>query len=286
MGVDARPVAVVAGVVIALAASAAVAASAPARRIVSLAPNITELLYSAGAGDRLVAAVEYSDFPDAARRLPRIGDAFRVDYERLLELEPDLVIAWQDGTPSAVIADLRRLKLPVRELRVSGLDDVATALRELGAWAGTSAQADAAAAQYLARLAALRAAHASDPPITVFFEISQTPLYTVNDRHPISEVIRLCGGRNVFSDLEELAPAVGIESVLARDPEVILAADDEPHALAYWRRWPRLAAVRAGNLYTVSSDRISRATVRMLEGAQQVCRLLGEARARRRGARP
>jgi len=281
MGWSARLGRSVAGLAAALAACAAVAGSLPARRIVSLAPNITELLYTAGAGDRLIAAVEYSDFPAAARRLPRIGDAFRVDYERLLELEPDLVITWQDGTAPSVVAELRRLKLPVRELRVSGLDDVATALRELGAWAGTSAQADEAAAEYLRRLAALRAAHASDPPVTVFFEISETPLYTVNDRHPISEVIRLCGGRNVFADLGELAPAVGIESVLARDPQVILAADDEPRALEYWRRWPRLAAVRAGNLYTVSSDRISRATVRLLDGAEQVCELLAEARARR-----
>jgi len=259
--------------------------AAPAQRIVSLAPNITELLYTAGAGDRLIAAVEFSDFPAAAKALPRVGDAFRVDYERVVELKPDLVIAWTDGTPSTIINELHRLKQPVRELRIAGLADVATALRQLGAWAGTSREADRAADAYLARLAALRAAHTSQTPLTVFFEISQTPLYTVNDQHPISEVIRLCGGRNVFSDLGQLAPAVGVESVLARDPQVILAADDEPGALAYWQRWPQLTAVRDGNLYPVSSDRISRATVRILEGAEQVCRALSDVR-QRRAARP
>lgn len=256
------------------------AQTGPAMRIVSLAPNITELLYSVGAGDRLIAAVEYSDYPLAAKKLPRVGDAFRVDYERVLELKPDLIITWKDGSPPVVVEELRRLKLPVRELRIAGLGGVADALRELGAWTGTSAQAEQVASDYLQRLAALRAAHIADAPLTVFFEISETPLYTVNDQHPISEVIRLCGGRNVFADLTGLAPAVGIESVIARNPDVILIPDDEPTALASWTRWPLLAAVKNHNLYSVSSDRISRTTVRILEGAREICAKLGDARER------
>lgn len=256
------------------------AQAGPAMRIISLAPNITELLYSVGAGDRLIAAVEYSDYPLAAKKLPRVGDAFRVDYERVLELRPDLIITWKDGSPPAIVAELRRLKLPVRELRIAGLSGVADALRELGAWTGTSPQAEHVASDYLRRLAALRAAHSADTPLTVFFEISETPLYTVNDLHPISEVIRLCGGRNVFADLTGLAPAVGIESVIARNPDVILVPDDEPTALPSWSRWPRLAAVRNHNLYSVSSDRISRTTVRILEGAAEICGKLADARER------
>jgi iron complex transport system substrate-binding protein len=269
------------GAALALIVFVSAAHAAPAWRIVSLAPNITELLYSAGAGDRLVAAVEFSDYPPAAKRLPRIGDAFRIDYERVLALKPDLIIAWRDGTPPTIVEELHRLGQPVRELEISGLDAVAAGIRELGAWAGTSEAAAKAADEYLARLAALRSAHRTDAPLTVFFEISQTPLYTVNDRHPISEVIRLCGGRNVFADLKQLAPAVGIESVLARNPDVILVADDEPEAIPYWRRWPELTAVRNGSLYAVSSDRISRATVRILEGAEEVCERLSDARRRR-----
>ena len=264
-----------------LALVTCVAEATPARRIVSLAPNITELLYTAGAGGQIIAAVEFSDYPAAAKKLPRIGDAFRIDYERVVALEPDLIIAWQDGTPPAMIEELARLHQPVRALRIAGLDDVATALRELGAWAGTRTAADRAAEKYLARLATFRARHQSQAPLKVFFEISETPLYTVNDRHPISEVIRLCGGSNVFADLNQLAPAVGIESVLARDPDVILVADDEPGALKYWQRWQQLTAVRDRHLYAVSSDRISRTTVRILEGAQQVCDHLDDARRRR-----
>lgn len=260
------------------------AASPPAQRIVSLAPNITELLYTAGAGDRLVATVEFSDYPAAAKRLPRIGDAFRIDYERVVALKPDLIVAWQDGTPQTVIDELTRLQLPVRALRVAGLDAVAQALRELGTWAGTEATAARAADRYLARLESFRAAHQSLAPLSVFFEISQTPLYTVNDRHPISEVLRLCGGTNAFADLGQLAPAVGVESVLARNPDVILVADDEPEALPYWKRWRQLTAVREHNLYAVSSDRISRATVRILEGAEQVCGRLDDVRRRRTAA--
>jgi iron complex transport system substrate-binding protein len=266
---------------VALLAAMPAVHAAPARRIVSLAPNITELLYSAGAGERIIATVEFSDYPAAAKRLPRIGDAFRIDYERVLALKPDLIIAWRDGTPPTIVEELRRLKQPVRELQIADLDDVATGLRELGSWTGTSTVAARVADEYLARLTALRSAHKSDTPLTVFFEISQTPLYTVNGRHPISEVIRLCGGRNVFGDLDQLAPAVGVESVLARNPDVILAADDEPEALPYWRRWPQIKAVREGNLYAVSSDRISRATVRILDGAAEVCERLGDVRRRR-----
>ena len=269
-----------------LAFCACVAEAAPAKRIVSLAPNITELLYTAGAGERIIAAVEFSDYPAAAKKLPRIGDAFRIDYERVVALEPDLIIAWQDGTPPTMIDELKRLHQPVRALRIADLDDVATALRELGAWAGTTTAAERAAGKYLARLAAFRARHLSQARLSVFFEISQTPLYTVNDQHPISEVIRLCGGANVFADLSQLAPAVGIESVLARDPDVILVADDEPRALEYWQRWQQLTAVRERNLYTVSSDRISRTTVRILEAAQQVCDQLDEARRRRTSHAP
>ncbi len=256
------------------------AQAGPALRIVSLAPNITELLYSVGAGDRLIAAVAYSDYPQAAKKLPRVGDAFRVDYERVLELKPDLIITWRDGSPPAIVDELLRLKLPVRELRITGLDGIADALRELGAWTGTSAQAEKAAAHYLQRLAALRAAHTADATLTVFFEISETPLYTVNDQHPISEVIRLCGGRNVFADLTGLAPAVGIESVIARNPDVILVPDDEPTAFASWTRWPRLTAVKNNSLYSVSSDRISRTTIRILEGAAEICEKLADARER------
>jgi iron complex transport system substrate-binding protein len=266
----------------ALAATAPAVGAATQPRVVSLAPNLTELAYAAGAGSTLVGTVEYSDYPDAARQLPRVGDAWRVDPERVLELRPDLVLAWPSGTPVDTVSRLESLGLRVVSIPTFRLEDVSTALRTIGRIAGTSAIADASAAAFDARIRRLRAAHAGAPTVSVFIEIDDEPLYTVNGRHIISEVVQLCGGRNVFAELPQLAPPVSLEAVLARDPQVILSTDDtiaDPQAL--WRRWPRIAAVRDGSIYSMSSDTLTRATPRLADGAREVCAALDEARAKR-----
>jgi iron complex transport system substrate-binding protein len=265
-----------------LVALAPAAGSAEPLRIVSLAPNLTELAYAAGAGSTLVGTVEYSDYPDAARALPRVGDAWRVDPERVLELRPDLVLAWSSGTPGDTVARLESLGLRVVSIPTFRLADVATALRTIGKIAGTSAVADASAAAFDAAIRRLRADHAGVPTVSVFIEIDDEPLYTVNGHHVISEVVELCGGRNVFAELPQLAPPVTLEAVLARDPQVILSADDtiaDPQVL--WRRWTQVAAVRDGAIYSMSSDTLTRATPRLAEGARAVCAALDDARARR-----
>ncbi len=253
-------------------------------RIVSLAPNLTELAYAAGAGGTLVGTVEYSDYPDAARALPRVGDAWRVDPERVLALEPDLVLAWPSGTPVDTVARLESLGLRVVSIPTYRLADVASALRTIGKIAGTSAVADASATAFDARVRQLRIDHAGAPAVTVFIEIDDEPLFTVNGRHVISEIVELCGGRNVFAELPQLAPPVSLEAVLARDPQVILSTDDTiADPLALWRRWTRIAAVRDGTIYSMSSDTLTRATPRLADGASEVCSALDDARAKRAG---
>jgi len=267
---------------LAFAALAPAAGGAAPLRIVSLAPNLTELAYAAGAGGTLVGTVEYSDFPAAARALPRVGDAWRVDPERVLALRPDLVLAWPSGTPGGTVTRLESLGLRVVSIPTYRLADVATALRTIGRIAGTSAVAEASAAAFDAGIRRLRAEHAGVPRVSVFVEIDDEPLYTVNGKHVISEVVELCGGRNVFAELPQLAPPVALEAVLARDPQVILSADDtiaDPQAL--WRRWTGLAAVRDGAIYPMSSDTLTRATPRLADGARQVCAALDDARAKR-----
>jgi iron complex transport system substrate-binding protein len=261
-------------------------ADAPARRIVSLAPNLTELVFTAGAGDRLAGVDSVSDYPVAVRGLPRIGDAFQIDYERVLALQPDLVLAWVSGTPEPAITRLQRLGLRVERVEVSSLTDIADAIRRIGALAGTGATAGRAADEYLRRIAQLRARRSRVEPVSVFYQISANPLYTVSDRHLISEVIALCGGRNIFAGIGQLAPPVSPEAVLERDPQVILAGDGaEDDPLAMWRRWPRLQAVRGGHLYTVRADHLARATTRVVLGAQQVCALLDQVRAQQIAAK-
>lgn len=254
-------------------------ATQSARRIVSLAPNLTELVYSAGAGAYLVGVDSMSDFPEAARRVQRVGDAFQVDYERIITLKPDLVLVWTTGTPEPVIARLQQLKLRVERITIASLDDVAKALRHIGALTGSTAIAQQAATTYLQDLAKLRTSRVSVRPLSVFYEISTEPLYTVSGKHPISEIITLCGGRNIFNDLPQLAPPVSVEAVIERDPQVILTATGaKGDPLELWKRWPKLRAVRTGNLYTLNADHLARATVRIVKGAREVCSVLDEAR--------
>lgn len=269
----------VAGLVAAcLVAPARAASTSP--RLLSLAPGLTEIVFAAGAGDRLIGTVAYSDYPEAARSVPRVGDAWRVDLERVVALHPDIVLAWPTGTPATTIAQLRGLGLEVVEVPTQRLADVPDALRQVGRLAGTEAQAERAARDFEARVSRQRARYASRLPLAVMIEIDDEPVYTVNGRHVISEIVELCGGRNVFATLPQLAPPISTEAVLAADPEVILSTDDtvaDPGAL--WRRWPRLRAVQHGAIYRVSGDLVTRASPRLADGVDAVCAVLDRARA-------
>jgi len=269
-----------AGLVAAVLLGAAGPASAtpPASRIVVLAPHLAEIVWAAGAGDRLVGVVEWSDYPEPVRDLPRVGNAFSIDDERIAGLEPDLVIAWAGGNPTQVIERLRGRGYRVEAFATSGLEDVAEQLLAVGRLAGTEAQAGAAAAGYRDTLASLRAAQEGKRPVRVFYQVSARPLYTVGGDQVITRVLSLCRGENVFSDLGQLAAVVDLEAVVARDPEAILASDGAD--LAGWDRWPELAAVRRGNLFTVDGDLIARPSPRLLDGAAQVCERLDAARVR------
>ncbi|MBA3565042.1 MAG: cobalamin-binding protein [Gammaproteobacteria bacterium] len=259
----------------------AAAIGEPAQRIVSLAPHLTELVYSAGAGEKLVGVVEYSDFPAAAGALPRVGDAFRLDFERIAGLEPDLVLAWESGNPVRAIERLEALGLPVVSIGSYRLADIPASLRVIGRMAGTTAIAESAAAKFEGEITQLINAYGDAPGIAVFYQISLAPLFTVNGGHLISELLEVCGGRNVFGDLVELAPAVSVEAVLTRNPEAIMAPRESgAAALDFWRRWPDLAAVRRDNLFTVDANLVTRATTRTLQGAKQICTVLDTARSR------
>lgn len=260
----------------------AVTLAQPAARIVSLAPHATELLFAIGAGERIVGTVSHSDYPSAARRIPRVGGYSRLDLERIVALEPALIVGWSSGNPPTVLARLRALGFAVYESEPRAVTDIAEALRRLGALTGERAQAEAAAQRLAAGFAELRQAHAEDRPVATFYQVWADPLLTVNGEHIISEVIALCGGRNVFSGLAALTPRVDVEAVLAADPQAIVAsgmAAARPEWLDAWRAWPALRAVRTGQLHFVPPDLLQRPTPRLLTGARQLCAQLDEARA-------
>jgi len=261
-------------------------ARAPAvyARIVTLAPNLTELVFAAGAGEYLIGVSAYSDYPPEAAELPVVGDAFTIDQERLALLKPDLLLAWQSGTPTHIVDELRQAGYVVETIRTRRLGDISAAILHIGDLTGRQNHAMAVATEFDAGLMALGQQHVSSERIRVFYQVSERPLYTVSDGHYVSELISLCGGDNVFADLEELAPGIDVEAVIDRDPEVMLAATDAGvDAFSEWDRWPDVASNRYGNRFLVPGDEISRPTPRVLMAGAAICDALQSAREQRAG---
>ncbi len=256
----------------------------PAARIISIAPHLTEIAFAAGAGARLIAVSEYSDYPPAAIRLPRVGDGARVDIERILTLKPDLVLAWKSGNQAGDIERLERLGIPVWVSEASRLSDIPRLLRDVAIVTGESAAGERAAGDFERELHRLRERHGTQTvmqkPLRVFYEIWHRPLLTVNGAHMISDAITLCGGKNVFAAAPLLTPAVSLESVLAARPQIVLgggSAKGETDFRAQWARMP-LAALRTIPVRYIAPDSIQRQSPRILGGIRAMCAHLDAAR--------
>jgi len=247
----------------------------PAKRVISLAPNLTELMYAIRAGNRLVAVSDYSDYPQAAKKLPRIGSAASTDAERIIAFKPDLILTWKTGTPPATQEYLRRLKLPVFELEFRKIDEIPKGMEILGELTGQGAHANSAAREFRKQVDALRQTYEKRKPVSVFYQVWDQPLMTVNGDHYISDLIQLCGGRNVFADTHSLVSAVEIESVIGRSPEAIVLASSTNRSqqwLEQWSRWKIIPAVKNKRIFVISPDLLSRPGPRILRGAEILCR--------------
>lgn len=256
---------------------------APARRIVSLAPHVTEMLFAAGAGGYIVGTTDYSDYPAAAKSIPRIGGYSRIDLEAVAALKPDVVVGWESGNAAAAVAKLRGLGIKVYLTQPNRIEDIAGSLERIGRLAGTEKEAAAAAAGFRERLTQLLGRYAARPKLRVFYQIWKQPLMTVNGRQIISDAMRVCGGENVFAGLPTLAPTVTAEAVIAANPDVIVASgmgEARPEWLDDWRRWPSLAAVSRDDLYFIPPELIQRHTPRILDGTEKLCQHLESARAK------
>ncbi|MEE8343101.1 MAG: cobalamin-binding protein [Gammaproteobacteria bacterium] len=256
--------------------------SQPARRIISLAPHVTELLFAAGAGDRIVAVTEFSDYPPAARALPRIGDSVRLDRERIVMLKPDLVVAWGSGNQAADLEALRKFGIPLFISEPRQPEDIPRQLESLGTLAGTPETAGKRAKMFRDHLAALRAEYAGRETVSVFFQVAGRPLMTINGEHLISGLLELCGGRNLFGKLSSLAPSVSREAVINLAPEVILYSEYPGNEAAdlklQWDPWQTIPAVKKRQIYGIPVDLIHRAGPRVLEGAERLCAAVDRAR--------
>jgi iron complex transport system substrate-binding protein len=247
----------------------------PSERLVTLSPHLAELVFAAGAGRHLIATVEYSEYPSAAIDIPRIGDAFRIDVERVLSLKPDLVIAWDSGNPKQATDQLHALGIPVWRVEIREPAEIADMIELIGLASEEQATAGTAAGLFRRRLAALSSRYGSVQTLDFFYQVDVRPLFTINGEHLISKGLSLCGGRNIFHDQNGLAFNVAHESVIVADPDVLIAPflDKEADPLAVWHGWPGMQAVQQDALFLLPADKISRATPRLLDALELACSL-------------
>ncbi|MCX7216406.1 MAG: cobalamin-binding protein [Burkholderiales bacterium] len=253
--------------------------TAPAQRIVSLAPHATELLFAAGAGNQVVGVSEYSDFPAAAKQLPSVGGSGQLDIERIASLKPDLIVAWRSGNNRRQLARLRKLGLTVFESEPRNFEAIADSLERLGALVGRD-EGRLHAQQFRQQVQTLEQHYAGRSPVTVFYQIWSAPLMTLNDAHIVSQAIRLCGGVNVFGQLKPLVPTISREAVLTANPDVIIVSDEKGNGLERWRSFKRMQAVASGNLMTIDGGTMNRAGPRVIEATRTLCKQIDDARKR------
>ena len=250
-------------------------------KIISLSPASTELLFAAGAGSQVIAVDQHSDYPEAVARLTRVGGYPNINIEAIVSLKPDLVTIWKEGDSATVVKQLESLGITTFDLNAVTLDEIKQALALTGEIAGTQAQAKKAIDVFSTRLKALHTQYAHLSPVRVLFEFWRAPLIVAGGRLVINDVITLCGGDNIYRDVAAPTAEIGIESVIARDPQVIIGSDPRGHTaetrqeiLDYWKQWPNLQAVQQQRLFSVTSDLIARPTPRVLEGAEMICKQL------------
>jgi len=255
----------------------------PAQRIVAMSPHVTELLFAAGGGERIVGAVTYSDYPEAAKKIPRIGTNRQIDMERVIAMKPDLIVAWMHGSSERQIDTLRQLGIPIFHSEPLKLDGIADNVQRLGQLLGTENVAQPAAAQIRAQFAALTKQYASRPPVRMFYQVWDKPLYTLSGGSIVTDAMRVCGGVNIFADLKVTAPVVSIEGVLQADPEAIFGTAEKDYGgVTLWKQYTTMKAVRNGNLFTLDGELLNRAGPRMVDGTRAMCEMLEQARQRRK----
>jgi len=254
----------------------------PAQRVISLAPHVTEMLFAAGGGSHVVGVVSYSDFPEEARKIPQIGSNREVDLERIMALKPDLIVVWRHGSSERQSDMVRKLGVPLFHSEPQKLEDIPESVARLGQLMGTEKTANPAADALRQQLVSLRSRYANRPPVRVFYQVWDKPLYTLNGKHIVSDALRLCGAENIFAKLPVTAPVISVEGVLQENPEAIFATAEKNYGgVSMWKPYGTLLAVRNDNLFTIDGNLVNRSGPRMVQGAAALCEKIELARQHR-----
>jgi len=247
----------------------------PAQRIISLSPGLTELIFSAGGGELLKGVVSYSDFPDAAKKITNIGNYNAIDLEKILSLNPDLIVAWETGSPPLQISKLRKLGFNIYISEPREFDDISSTILRLGKLMQTEVIAKSNSDKFQKKLQQLKLKYPKNKTKTqrVFIQIWDQPLMSINGDHLISKIVHQCNGENIFSGTNQLTLTIDIETVLKNNPDIIIATKQGKLGdswLNRWKQWHFLAAVKNNTLYKINPDHVVRHTPRVLKGIEQV----------------
>lgn len=248
----------------------------PAKRIVSLAPGITDMLAMLGAGTEVVGTVEHSDYLSNNQKVKNVGTYADPDLEAIVLLHPDIVFVWGSGNPPHLIQKLQALHLPVYVMWPKKIADITTNIHRLGVLTGRQAAAKTINNNFNDGWQALKKQYQHKQPVTVFYQIWREPLISIGQNNLINAVISMCGGKNIMHDLVVPYARVNIANVLAGDPEIIILSNKG--SLAYWQQYPYLQAVKKQHVYFIAANDIQRYSPRILRGAKKLCYYLDQAR--------
>lgn len=240
----------------------------PAQRIISLSPNLTEILALVGGGSQLVGRDKYSDYPTYVTSVPIVGDYFSINHERLVRLRPDLVLLEHSASQLGLLRVLKQLQIPFYINRADHLNSIARTINDIGRLSGHTLAAKREALRFSRQLSLFRAKH--HPKVTVFYELWHKPLLTVNDQTLIGEVIVLCGGRNLGSHFKEKIAKISDETVVRANPDIILTSVKD----SSWYKFKSLRAVRERQIFFIDPDELDRTGPRLLQGVARVCHIM------------
>ncbi|MBW2348991.1 MAG: cobalamin-binding protein [Deltaproteobacteria bacterium] len=249
------------------------------KRIVSLAPSLTEILFFIGVGSRVVGVTRYSTYPPEARSLPRVGSYVNLNVERIISLAPDLVIGTKDGNEPGAVRLLEQAGLAVYIVNPRTVMETAETIERIGEICGVGARGRELGRKLRGRVTRIVRKTASLPRPLVFVQINIKPIMTVNETTFHHDVIRLAGGRNLAAGLPVTYPRMGVEAVIQRKPDVIIISSMDTRgayerARREWLQWTQIPAAREGRVYLVNSDLIDRPSPRIVQGLETVARIL------------
>lgn len=248
-------------------------------KVISLSPHTTELAYEAGLGEYLIAVSEHSDYPPEAQKLEQVANFKGINIERVIALQPDLVLAWKGGNPDKELAKIARFGIEIFYSNPHSLEDTADNIEKLGLFSKKPELAASRAAKLRQTLKSIRQAYQHKSKVPYFYQVDSHPLMTNNDQHWPQPLFSLCGGLNIFADSKAPYPQISMEQVVTKQPQAIFFSSVREHPSYPWNAWQEhIPALKNNAIFTISADWLNRPTPRAIRAVEQICAALDRVR--------